>query len=342
MIDALLRRSLPGALLLALLSACGAQPDVVLYCALDQVFAEPLVARFERETGLKVQAEYDVEASKTVGLVKRLEEEASHPRCDVFWNNEIGHTIKLAEAGMLASYDSPSAASIPAQFRDPEHRWNGFAARARVLIVNTELADASEIEGLNDLFDERWSGKTGLAKPLTGTTLTHAAALFDTLGADAARELLGEVQSRAAQGTLSLVRSNGQLMRHVSAGELAWGWTDTDDFNVAREKGYPVEIVYPDQGDDGMGALVIPNTVAILEKAPHPEAARRLVDWILSEGVEAELAASRSAQIPVRDSVPAPSHVRRLGDFKVMEIDYNQLGRALDERTRLLTEMFLR
>ena len=129
----------------ALLVACAPEADLVVYVAHDMVHSEPLIRRFADETGLRVRAEYDIEASKTVGLVTRIRQEWSRPRCDVFWNNEIAHTVALAAEGLLAAYDSPSAADIPEVFRDPERRWTGFAARARVFIVNTERADPAAI-----------------------------------------------------------------------------------------------------------------------------------------------------------------------------------------------------
>jgi len=119
-----------GLALTAPLVGCGEEPDVVIYCALDQVDSEPILREFEERTGLKVLAEFDVEAHKTVGLVRRIREERDRTRCDVFWNNEIAHTVSLARDGLLAEYDSPSAAGIPENFRDPERRWTGFAARA--------------------------------------------------------------------------------------------------------------------------------------------------------------------------------------------------------------------
>ena len=81
--------------------------------------------------------------------------------------------LRPPEPGLLEPYDSPSAADIPELFRDPERRWTGFAARARVLIVNTDLVPAGdEPKGTLDLFDPKWSEKCGIARPLTGTTLT--------------------------------------------------------------------------------------------------------------------------------------------------------------------------
>jgi iron(III) transport system substrate-binding protein len=329
-------------LLLVGLAACGREPDVIVYCALDQIFSQEMLARFERESGLEVRAEYDTEASKTVGLVRRLIEEKNRTRCDVFWNNEIAQTARLARLGLLQPYDSPSAEGIPAHFRDPNSRWTGFAARARVFIVNTELADPNEIKGMWDLLDPKWKGKVGVARPLTGTTLTHAAALYDVIGEQQAQDYWTRIVAANKQGDVQIVSSNGQLMRLVGSGELAWGWTDTDDFNVARIKGKPVAVVYPDQeGEDAIGALIIPNTVAIMKHAPHLEAARRFVDWVLSEETEAALAAADSAQIPVRAHVPRPEHVRSLESIRVMQVSYVAIGLQIAQRTKQFKELFL-
>jgi iron(III) transport system substrate-binding protein len=321
-------------------AGCAKQPDVVLYCALDQVFSEELVRDFERQSGLKVRAEFDVEAAKTVGLVKRLREEAARPRCDVFWNNEIAHTVSLAEDGLLAPYDSPSAADIPAAYRDPQHRWTAFAARARVFIINTTLADPKEIHGFDDLLDPRWKGKVCMARPLTGTTLTHLTALYVSWGEEKTRAWVE--RALGPESPLSFQQSNGQVMRLVREGQMAWGLTDTDDYNVAREMGFPVAAVYPDQGEGKPGTLVIPNTVAILANAPHPENARKLVDFILSRQVEARLAASESAQIPVRADVERPAHVRSAAELTVLAVDWVEVGRQIEARAAELGEKFLR
>lgn len=326
-------------LVLTLGAGCAREPDVVLYCALDQVFSEQLVRDFERETGLVVRAEFDVEAQKTVGLVTRLREERARARCDVFCNNEIAHTVALAEEGLLASYDSPSAAGIPERFRDPERRWTGFAARARVFIVHTELADPTELRGFDDLLDPRWKGKVCMARPLTGTTLSHLTALYVAWGEERTRAWLA--RATAQDSPLSFVQSNGQVMRLVREGKMAWGLTDTDDLRVAQAQGYPVAAVYPDQGAGGQGIFLIPNTLAILADAPHPEAARALVDFLLSRGVEARLAASDSAQIPLRQDVPRPAHVADTGTLQVFDVDWSAVARELGTRTRELTELFV-
>lgn len=333
-----LRLLLPLALALGTGGGCAEEADIVLYCALDEVDSSRIIADFERETGLKVRAEYDVEASKTVGLVRRIREEKDRTRCDVFWNNEIANTVSLGDDGFLAVYDSPSAEGIPEEYRDPERRWTGFAARARVFIVNTDLADPAEIHGMWDLLDERWKGRTGMARPLTGTTLTHATALFVALGEEVAREYFQRVKDEGVH----LTGGNAQVMRLVSEGEYAWGWTDTDDYNRALQKGAPVELVFPDAGEGELGTLFVPNTVCILKDAPNPEAARKLVDYLLSEEVERRLASFDGAQIPLHASLKDEPHQLPLERMRPMEVDYREIGAQIDRRNDELKAMFLR
>lgn len=338
-------RALSIGLLASLVACCASEPfDLVIYTSADQEHSEPILRRFEDETGLRVRAEFDVEANKTVGLVSRLRNEAAQGtnRCDVFWNNEIANTVSLAAEGLLAAYDSPSAADIPEAFRDPERRWTGFAARARILIVNRELlGDREPPSTTADLLKAPWTGEVSIARPLTGTTLTHAAVLYETLGDDVARDLWRQVKLANEAGALSLPGSNGQLMKAVGNGEYTWGWTDTDDFNVGRVNGDPVMRVIPDQGDDGLGALLIPNTVAILEAAPHRAQAEQFVDWLLSREVEALIAESDSANIPVREGIARPEHVVDVEGLRLMQVDWATVGARLPEIQAELSELFL-
>ncbi len=118
--------------------------EVVIYTSVDQIYSEPILDRFEEETGIKIKAVYDVEAAKTTGLVNRLIAEKKRPLADVWWNGEIAQTILLKEEGILERYSSVEAEGIPAAYIDPDGYWIGFGGRARVLLVNTELIDEED------------------------------------------------------------------------------------------------------------------------------------------------------------------------------------------------------
>ena len=139
--------------------------SVVVYASVDQVYAEPVLASFEAASGIRVLPVYDLEASKTTGLANRLIAERESPRADVFWSGEIVQTLRLKEKGVLAAYRAPAAAGLPDRCRDPEGYWTGFAGRARVFIVNTDLlSPESYPRSLDDVLDEgRPAEKIGLA-----------------------------------------------------------------------------------------------------------------------------------------------------------------------------------
>lgn len=292
------------------------QQEVVIYTSLDQVFSQPILEAFEKETGIKVLAVYDSEATKTTGLVNRLIAEKDNPRADVFWNSETGRTIVLKQKGVLAKYVSPSAVDIPDQFRDPDGCWTGFGARCRILIYNTNLLKADNLpQSIFELSDPKWKGKVSLAYPLFGTTATHCAALFVHLGQAEAKQYFKTLK---ANGVM-ITDGNASSRDRVADGTVAIGFTDTDDAYVAINQGRPVGIIWPDKQD--IGTLLIPNTVALIKDGPNPQAAKKLIDFLLSPKIEEMLAYSESGQIPLRSHINRPPHVPTLDNIKAMNVE---------------------
>jgi iron(III) transport system substrate-binding protein len=316
---------------LAALAGCGGpEPDLVVYTSMNQVHSEPVIERFERETGLDVHVEFDTEANKTVGLARRLREEARSGvhRCDVFWNNEVANTVALAQEGLYQPYRSPAAAGIDPRWFGPEDHYTGFAGRGRVIIANTERIDPAQLRGLEDLFDPRFAGQAAFVRPLAGTTLTHLTALYTTYGDEVGRAFAERLREANRSGQVRLYPGNMVLARAVASGEVAFGFTDVNDFNVVRAEGHPVVQIVPDQGPDGMGLVLLPNTIGILAGSKNLAAARRFVDFMVSAENEAYLA-EHNAQIPFHPGVARPEHVLDPSQWRLMPIDYEAVGAQL-------------
>lgn len=309
--------------------------EVVVYTALDKQFSEPILELFEAETGIDVRPVYDTEAVKTVGLVNRLLSERQRPRCDVFWNNEIVRSIQLKQEGLTVPYLSPSAVNIPEKMKDPEGHWTGFAARARVILVNKDLLPDPKAWpiSVNEMVNPEWNGKFAFAKPLFGTTSTHAAVIWAKAGPEKSAEFWQTVMTNGV-----MEAGNAQARDAVAAGEVAWCLTDTDDAHGAVEDGANVEIIYPKDGPAGEGTILMPNTVVLIKNSPNPVNGKRLIDFLLSEKVEGLLAESRSAQLPVRDSVEGPERLPELTEEQVMEIDWDQVYEAISPSAAWLAE----
>lgn len=269
--------------------------EVTIYTSVDQVFSEPILKAFEKATGTRVNALYDAEASKTVGLVNRLIAEKRSPLADVFWNGEIVQTLVLKDEGLLAPYVSPSATGLPPHLVDRDGHWTAIGGRARVLIVNRDLIAQDALpKSILDL--PARAREVAVANPLFGSTATHAAALGAALGSDKAVNLFADL----AAGGAHFVDGNAVVRDMVAAGRVPLGLTDTDDACEAITRGDPVTVVFLDQGEGGLGTLVVPNSLALVRGAPHPDAAKALIDHLTTPRVEALLVEAGWIQIPSR------------------------------------------
>jgi iron(III) transport system substrate-binding protein len=227
---------------------CGeSQRTVVVYTSQDQIYAEPLLAEFTRQTGIKVLPVFDSESVKTAGLVQRLIAEKENPRADIFWSNEEMLAHQLLERGIV-EFDFPT----------------GY--RTRRLVVNTNLVPLKGApKNLDELTDPKWAGKIALAYPMYGTTAAHMTALRQKWG--------DEKWQRWCKGLIAnkpfVVDGNSMVVRLVGTGEAALGLTDSDDVAAGQRNNLP--IASADLGED---LLAIPGTVTMVKGAPHRAAAK--------------------------------------------------------------------
>ena len=314
-------------------------PSVSVFCAQDQTYSEPFGERFTKVSGIRAQFVFDTEAAKTIGLVNRIVAEAKNPQCDVFWNNEIVQSIFLKKQGLLQPYVSPAAADVPGAFKDKDGYWTGFGGRARVLLVNTNLVPAGqEPRSIFELADPKWRGQVAMAYPLFGTTATHSAALFAALGEEKAAKLYRDLKANE----LVIVDGNATAKDRVADGHLKVCITDSDDANLALRAGKPVKVVYPDQDANGIGTLLMPNTVCLVRNSPHPEAGKKLIDFLLSREVEAQLAKDGAVQLTLHSGADKPPQVLDYGQVKAMMVDWEQVADRLKPTAEFMQKLFVR
>ena len=300
--------------------------QVVIYAAQDQVYAEPILREFEKETGIKVKAVYDSEAVKTVGLANRLLAERSHPQCDVFWGNEEMRTSQLATQDV---------------FRET-NGWAAFGYRSRRIVINTnfvserrapsrldtagELRRAEAVLGapqsLRDLTNVAWRGKVALAFPQFGTTATHFHALRQLWGEE---RWLSWCRALAANKPF-LVDGNSVVVKLVARGEAWIGLTDSDDIAAGRRGGLPIAALPLTEE-----SLLIPNTVAVIRNAPHPTNAQKLFEYLQRGEVAKKLVQACALENATYGT-----------DGTTLKPAWDALLRDLETTTKQLHEIFLR
>lgn len=297
-----------AAVLALVFAGCGGGPEIVVYTSQDQVYAEPILREFEKTTGIRVKTVFDSEAVKTVGLANRLLAERNYPQCDVFWNNEEFRTHQLAAQDVFRENDP----------------WRAFGYRSRRIVINTNhLSVAAAPKSFAELTNSQWAGKIALAYPLFGTTATHFMAL---------RQLWGELRwlelCRALHANRPfLVDGNSVVVKFVGRGEAWIGMTDSDDIAAGQREGLPI-VSMPISED----SLLIPNTVAVIRNAPHPDRAQQLLEYLVQPNVVDQLVALRALE--GRDATGLEGNV--------LKADWSKLVAELPAATAHLKEIFLR
>jgi iron(III) transport system substrate-binding protein len=153
----------------------------VLYCSVDEVYAKPIIRDLEKRTGLRIDALYDTEATKTAGLATRIRAERRRPQGDVFWSSALLQTLLLKREGLLQAYQSPSAKDIPAAFKDKDGMWTGLGVRARVIVFH-ETTWGRPPNTLSYLLWHGFQNKVGISNPQFGTASDWVAALATRQG----------------------------------------------------------------------------------------------------------------------------------------------------------------
>jgi len=213
------------------------------------------------------------------------------------------------------------------------------------MIVNTDLlTEGDRPAGLLELVRPRWKGLVVMARPQFGTSATQAACLFQALGKDRAEEFYRGLKANGVQ----IAPGNRDVARWVAQGStpngqrVAVGITDTDDALAEVRAGRPVKILYPDR--EGMGALFIPNALAIVKGCPNLDGARKLVDFLLSSDVEKRLAEAESCQVPLNPEVQVdlPAGIETPRTVKSMSVYFDRAAAMWEEVQKFILGEFAR
>ena len=268
--------------------------------------------------------------------MNQLIAERDNPRCDVFWNNQLLNTLQLQDADVLEPYRGPGFERIPDRYKDPEGRWTGFAGRLRVYIVNTDAMSCSE-----DEIAMRLGGslqQVAIAKPLFGTTRSHYSVLWEHIGPEPTRNWHRSLHQR----NIRELQGNSTVRNLVADGVLDFGFTDTDDYFGAVDRGKPVKAL-PVRLDDG-STICIPNTVSIIKGTMKRALAERFVDWLLSAESEVMMANSPSRQIPLGDvdESKVPDEVKQLREWAADGFDLKRTAKSQAACLEWLKSEYLR
>ena len=306
--------------LAALETAARAEGTVTWFVAqMSGEAAEAMGHRFtQRHPGVAVSV------IRTTGQVayERLQQELKNntPTCDVFSSTDISHYPALMKRNALAHYEPLNAGELAAPYQGVGEK--GFyyptTGSLQILIYNTKSVTGANVPTrCTDLLDPRFNHRVAIAHP--------AFSGFFGQWVLAMRRLYGwSYFEKLAANNPRIGRSGNDPITMLNANECVVGTGPASTSSVSAGRGNPIGLVYP---DDGTVLTVGPS--AVIASAPHPNAARLFMEWLLSRDYAD---ASRAWWLePVRaDAEPLPG-IKPVSAIKTISVTAAEIARELPE-----------
>jgi len=246
--------------------------EAVLYSSNPSELIDMVSKGFTTKTGIKVS----VVRLGTGEAMKRIAAEKDKPLCDVFWSGDVAVLDNAKE--YFQSYRSPEAEVLPAGYVEKEARWTASNAHIMIIMVNKSLVQESEMpKAWKDLFALAWKGKVVMANPeKSGSAYAQVYGLYKLYGWDGLNQLIANAK---------ILDSSSLIYKGVAAGEYPLGITmEYAAYRYIAGGDKNVGIIYPSDG-----AFMAPEAAGIVKNCPHPEEAKKLLDYLLSKEVVEEV-----------------------------------------------------
>ncbi|HYI62335.1 MAG TPA: iron ABC transporter substrate-binding protein [Acidimicrobiales bacterium] len=307
---------------------------ITVYSGRDEELVQPLIDRFEADTGITVEVRYGDSAE----MAAQILEEGSETPADVFYSQEVGAVGALAKADLMGRLPAEVLERVDERFRPHEGTaWVGVTGRSRVIVYNPDLVDDPP-ESVLDLTDPQYEGQVAWV-PGNASFQSFVTAFRVTRGEDAARQWLEDMQANGVDGDYE---SNVDVLDAVSNGDIALGlinhyyWARALP-EVGGAENMGSRLIFP-KGDDP-GALVNATAVGVLAGAEDESAAQAFVEYLLSEAGQSYFA-EEVFEYPLVEGVDDPEGVPPLEELEGPAIDLTDLD-SLEETQSLLSEVGL-
>ena len=300
-----------------------AEGRVVLYASMTTSDVKALVDGF-KQLYPKIDAQFYRTGDSQLMEKVMTEGRAGKPLWDVIAHTGFyGHLLK--KRGMLEAYDSPERKFYRDAYKDPQAFWTSIYTTYAVFGYNTRLVPKASIpKSYEDLLKPEWKGQIGME--------ARAYEWFATAMRNMGGEEKGLAFMRRFAQQQPQPRSGRTLIAQlVGAGEFKGSVSVySQSYEILKAAGAPVEWV----ALDPVYASVHPTGIAA--KAPHPNAARLLMDFLLSKKGQEILRSLR--RIP--DRIDTPPDPPRLIEGIRPAITSPDIYDDFDRYVKLFNEIF--
>ncbi len=282
---------------------------LVVYCPHPLAFIDPIVKKFEAQSGIKVE----VIAAGTGELLKRIESEASNPLADVIWGGTVS-TLDPSKK-FFEVYRSPEEAAFYPNLKVADGTITGFSQVPSVIMVNTKLIGNIKIEGYEDVLNPALKGKIAFADPSkSSSSFEHLINMLYAMGKGDPDKGWAYVTAFAKNLDGKLLSGSSAVYKGVADGEYTIGLTfEEGAANYVTSKA-PVKIVYMKEG-----VISKHDGAAVIKGAKNPANAKKFIDFISSK--EGQTMVAHQNRRSVRSDVAPSDSLVPITSIKLIKDD---------------------
>jgi iron(III) transport system substrate-binding protein len=322
-----LKKALALTALMAAVNA-NAQTELTVYTAVEAEDLKKYAARFnEDHPDIKINWVRD----STGVITARLLAEKENPQADVVWGLAGTSLLLLKNEGMLTPYAPEGLEKLSPKFRDRDETpsWVGMDAWMAAVCVNTIEAEKNNLPmptSWQDLTKPVYRGHVVMPNPnSSGTGFLDVSAWLQLMGEDKGWEFMDGLHQNISRYT----HSGSKPCKMAASGETSIGVSFAFRGARLKEKGAPLELVFP---EEGLGWEV--EATAIVDGTDKLEAAQTLVDWSITR--QAMEMYNEGYAIVAMPGVAQPvEHFPANAEALIIDNDF---GWAASNREAILTE----
>ncbi|WP_025130931.1 extracellular solute-binding protein [Pseudomonas sp. PH1b] len=306
-----------------------AADEVVVYSSRIDELIKPVFDAYTQKTGVKIKFITDKEAP----LMQRIKAEGENATADLLLTVDAGNLWQAEQMGILQPFTSKVIDSnIPLQYRSSNHAWTGLSLRARTLAYSTDRVKPSELTTYEALADKQWEGRLCLrtAKKVYNQSLT--ATLIETHGAEKTEEIIKGWVNNLSTDVFS---DDIAVLDAINAGQCDVGIVNTYYYGRLHKQkpNLAVKLFWPNQGDRGVHVNL--SGIGLTRHAPHPEAAKALVEWMTTPEAQ-KIFADVNQEFPANPAVAPSAEVASWGKFVADTLPVEIAGKRQAEAIRLM------
>ena len=301
---------------------------LMIYTSMKESLIGGIVEGFKKQNP-DIEVDYQSAGAGKIMAKLEAEKQSGNLLADIIWTSEVPDFYQMKNEGLLEQYTPSGFDEVLNPFDDYDGTFTAARLGTLGIVINTDKVKTPPTTWEDIAPDEIYKNSFGIADPaLSGTSFMSVALLEKQFGWD--------YFIRLNKNGAMKSKGSGRVVDDTAAGTLS-ACLGVDYITATKiDKGAPLKMIYPKE------LLMVPSPIAIFKDAKHKDAAKKFVDYVLSQEAQQKVAEAgtvpirRDVEMPSKYNLPKPEEALASG----IKINYSEILPKKDETIKKFSDMF--